>query len=108
MGCQTKVIWCNFGKWFYIGVSFDCFDMRGDDLLFLYGGRLFLNNVDDSVIRGLQIVKLVFRKDHFEGFGPVLMFGSASHKSKRLYLNKMAKDKNKIFDNIISNIWFDW
>ena len=82
MRCKSKVIGGNFGKGFDLGVSFYGFDMRSDNLLFLYGGRFFLDDVDDSVIRSLEIVKLGFGKDHFKRFGPVLMFGSASHKSK--------------------------
>jgi hypothetical protein len=91
MWCQTKVIRCDFGKRLDISVSFDSFDMWSDDLLFLYGGGFFLNNVDNSVVRCLQIVKLSFWKDHFKRFGPVLLFGSSSHKSKWFYLNKNGK-----------------
>ena len=53
MWCKSKIIGCDFGKGFDFGVSFYGFDMWSDDLLFLYGGRFFLDNVDDSVIRSL-------------------------------------------------------
>jgi hypothetical protein len=69
--------------------------MWSDDLLFLYCDRFFLDNVDYSIIGSLQIVKLSFGKYHFKRFGPVLMFSSASHESKKLYL-KINWQKIKI------------
>ena len=86
MWSQAKVVRRNFSKRFYISVSFYSFDMGSDDLLFLYRSRFFMNNVDNSVVRCLQIVELSFWKDHFKRFRPVLLFGSSSHKSKWLYL----------------------